>query len=77
MTALRLLPDPADRRVRLTEDETLANLRAMLELCAAGKVKCSEKTSLPSAATIRTIDEHLVQGDFYATNPSRPSRGRC
>lgn len=29
----------------------------MLELCAAGEVRCSEKTGRPSAATIRTVDQ--------------------
>jgi hypothetical protein len=61
-----LLPDPEDRQVRLTEQEALINLRAVLELCAAGEVKCSDKTSRPSAATIRTVDAHLAHGDFYA-----------
>lgn len=34
-----------ERMVRLTEREALANVRAVLELCAAGEVRCSEKTS--------------------------------
>ena len=38
----------------------------MLELCAAGELRCGDKTSRPTAATIRTIDAHLVRGDFYA-----------
>lgn len=39
----------------------------MLELCAAGQVKCSGKTSWPPvrAATIRAITAHLAHGDFY------------
>ena len=57
------------RQVRLTEQEALVNLRAVLELCAAGQVKCSATTSRPSAATIRTIDAHLTHGDFYADEP--------
>jgi Tfp pilus assembly ATPase PilU len=55
-----------DRQGRLTEREVLANVRAVLELCAAGELRCSEKTSRPTAATIRTVDAHLVHGDFYA-----------
>jgi len=55
-----------ERVVRLTEREALANVRAVLELCAAGELRCSDKTSRPTAATIRTIDAHLVHGDFYA-----------
>jgi hypothetical protein len=56
-------------QVRFTEEEALANLRAVLELCAAGEVKCSDKTSRPSAATVRTVGAHLVHGDFYPEEP--------
>lgn len=56
-------PEPT---VRLTEQEACTNLRAVLELCAAGRLKCSAKTSRPSAATVQVVDEHLVRGDFYA-----------
>jgi hypothetical protein len=52
-----------------TEQEAMLNLRAVLELCAAGELRCSEKTSRPSAATIRTVAEHLVHGDFYTDEP--------
>jgi hypothetical protein len=52
-----------------TEQEAMLNLRAVLELCAAGGLRCSEKTSRPSAATIRTVAEHLVHGDFYPDEP--------
>jgi hypothetical protein len=55
--------------VRPTEQEAMLNLRAVLELCAAGELRCSEKTSRPSAATIRTVAEHLVCGDFYTDEP--------
>ena len=55
--------------MRLTSSEALTNLRTVLELCAAGDVKCSDKTARPSAATIRTIDAHLADGDFYAGEP--------
>lgn len=55
-----------EHRVRLTQAEALTNLRTVLELCAAGEVKCSAKTGRPSAATIRAVDTHLADGDFYA-----------
>ncbi len=58
-----------EHRIRLTEPEALANVRAVLELCAAGKVRCSDKTGRPSAATMRTVAEHLTCGDFYADDP--------
>jgi Helicase conserved C-terminal domain len=51
--------------VRHTEPEALGNLAAVLQLCAAGKLRCSEKTRRPSAATIQTVAEALVAGDFY------------
>jgi hypothetical protein len=58
-----------DHRVRLTEPEALANVRTVMELCAAGKLRCSDKTSRPSAATVNTLAEHLAGGDFYADDP--------
>ena len=63
------LRDVDEHRVRLTASEALTNLRTVLELCAAGGLKCSHKTGRPSAATIRTIDAHLADGDFYAGEP--------
>lgn len=69
MTTVGRLNDVGERRVRQTPPEALANLRTMLELCAAGDIKCSGKSGRPSAATIRTIDAHLVDGDFYADEP--------
>ena len=56
-------PEPT---VRLTEQEACTNLRSVLELCAAGRLRCSAKTSRPSAATVKVVNEHLVRGDFYA-----------
>jgi hypothetical protein len=58
-----------EHRVRRTEPEALANLRTVLELCAAGELRCSDKTSRPSAATMRTLADHLTGGDFYADDP--------
>jgi hypothetical protein len=55
--------------VRCTESESLANVVAVLRLCAAGRLRCSEKTHRPSAATVRTVAEALVAGDFYADEP--------
>ena len=56
-------------RVRLTAPEALTNVRTVLELCAAGEIKCGAKTGRPSAASIQIIDAHLVDGDFYPGQP--------
>ena len=61
--------DQDEGQVRLTEQEALTNLRTVLELCAAGEVRCSAKTGRPSAAAVRTIETHLAHGDFYADEP--------
>lgn len=63
------LRDAGERRVRLMEQEALLNLRTVLELCAAGELRCSEKTGRPSAATVRVLAENLVHGDFYLDEP--------
>jgi len=63
------LHDVDGHRVRLTAPEALTNVRTVLELCAAGEIKCGAKTGRPSAASIRTIDTHLAQGDFYTDQP--------
>ena len=57
--------DEVSSTVRGTEPEALGNLTAVLQLCAAGKLRCSEKTHRPSAVTIRTVVEALVAADFY------------
>ncbi|MBA2324269.1 MAG: hypothetical protein H0V92_09750 [Pseudonocardiales bacterium] len=51
--------------VRCTEREALANVATVLQLCAAGKLRCSEKTMRASAATVRVVAESLAVGDFY------------
>jgi hypothetical protein len=47
----------------------LTNVRTVLELCAAGEVKCSAKTGRPSAASVGIINAHLAVGDFYPDQP--------
>lgn len=65
LTTVTSESDPHEHHVRLTEQDALQDLRTMLELTAAGEVKCSATTSRPSAATVRVIAEHLAHGDFY------------
>lgn|SRR5574340_223620 len=63
------LGEIGEHRMRLTEQEAQLNLRTVLQLCAAGKLRCSEKTQRPSAATIGTVVSHLADGDFYRFDP--------
>lgn len=50
--------------VRRTEQEASVNVHAVLQLCAGGKLRCSEKTRRPSAATVTAVAEVLSAGDF-------------
>ena len=61
--------DGDGRWVRLTAPDALTNVRTVLELCAAGEVKCGGKTGRPSAASVRLIEAHLATGDFYPDQP--------
>lgn len=51
--------------VRCTEAEALSNVVAVLQLCQVGRLRCSEKTRRPSAATVGAVRDVLVAGDFY------------
>jgi hypothetical protein len=51
--------------LRPTEHAALADLGAVLQLCAAGKLRCSEKTRRPSAATMAEVAHVLAAGEFY------------
>lgn len=64
-----MLMDDGQPWVRLTAQEAQLNLRAVLELCASGAMRCSEKTGRASAATIRAVSARLVDGDFYSGEP--------
>jgi len=50
---------------RSTTEEARANLASVLRLCGEGKLRCSEKTRRPSAATVALVTEVLRDGDFY------------
>src|SRR5437763_10397119 len=58
-----------EHRIRLTEPEAQLNLRTVLELCAGGQLRCSEKTHRPSAATVYAVGLYLAHGDFYRDEP--------
>lgn len=55
--------------VRATEGAALANLRAVLQLCATRKLRCSAKTGLPGGASVAVVSQALVGGDFYPAEP--------
>jgi hypothetical protein len=58
-----------EHRIRDTEQEAVLNLHTVLQLCAAGALRCSEKTSRPSAATVGAVGAQLARGDFYLHDP--------
>ena len=60
---------PDEATVRLTEREARANLLAVLQLTGSGRLRCSEKTRLPGAATVSAVARVLTVGDFYAREP--------
>jgi Helicase conserved C-terminal domain len=55
--------------LRDTEREAQANLTALLHLCGTGALRCGEKTSRPSAATVRAVAACLAGGDFSPDEP--------
>ncbi len=54
---------------RLTEQPAVADLLAVLHLCGAGGLRCSEKTRRPAAATVAAVSGVLAAGDFYPDEP--------
>jgi hypothetical protein len=55
--------------VRPTAVQAQANLHAVLQLVAAGRLRCSETTRRPAAATVAAVAEVLDGGDFYPGEP--------
>jgi hypothetical protein len=55
--------------VRVTAAQAQTNLHAVLQLVAAGRLRCSQTTRRPAAATVTAIAEVLDPGDFYADEP--------
>jgi hypothetical protein len=43
----------------------MANVRVVLEQCALGRMRCSDRTRRPSASTVASLAGLLVRGDFY------------
>lgn len=59
----------AEQWTRCTEHSAAADLQAVLQLVAAGRVRCSVKTLRPTAASVAAVAEVLQGGDFYAEEP--------
>jgi len=62
--------------LRLTERDALIELAAMLRLAEQGRMQVGDKTSLPTASTLRLLSDKLAGGDFYADDPSKDDRGQ-
>ncbi|MBE1604748.1 helicase-associated domain-containing protein [Actinopolymorpha pittospori] len=56
---------PKVDELRLTERHALADLHAVLRLCDSGRLRCSDKTRRPAAASVVMIADTLSGGDFY------------
>ncbi|HEX5995710.1 MAG TPA: hypothetical protein VFY84_11260, partial [Jiangellales bacterium] len=55
--------------VRPTAAQAHANLHAVLHLVAGGRLRCSETTRRPAAATVAAVADVLDGGDFYPGEP--------
>jgi len=55
--------------IRSTADAAQANLHAVLRLVAAGRLRYSETTRRPAAATVAAVAGVLDGGDFYPGEP--------
>ncbi|MBQ0905569.1 helicase-associated domain-containing protein [Micromonospora sp. U21] len=55
--------------VRPTAAQAQINLHTVLQLVAAGRLRCSQTTRRPAAATVAAIAEVLDDGDFYPDEP--------
>ncbi len=57
--------DGGELEVRVTERAAAADLATMLRLCEAGKLRCSDRTKRPTAATSALVARSLADGEFY------------
>jgi hypothetical protein len=58
-------PDSDPLEVRMTEQTAGADLATMLRLCETGRLRCSDKTKRPTAATAKLVAEALEGGELY------------
>ena len=61
-----------DATVRDTAYAALSNLATVLRLADEGRIKCSEKTKRPNAASIAMLTGSLDGGDFYGACVDEP-----
>jgi len=62
--------------MRLTERDALVDLSAMLRLAEQSKMQVSDKTSLPTASTLRMLADRLAGGDFYVDEAPNDASGQ-
>ena len=62
--------------VRLTERDALIDLAVMLRLAEQGRMQVGDKTSLPTASTLRLLADKLAGGDFYPDAPPKDAGGQ-
>src|SRR4051794_9988119 len=56
-------------QIRPTALEAQSSLHAVLQLVATGRLRCSQTTRRPAAATVTAIAGVLDGGDFYSDEP--------
>ena len=63
--------------IREPERQALPWLRSVLETAAAGRIRCSDKTKRPTAASVAELAKALSGDDFYPDIPIASSDGPC
>ena len=58
-------PDGDGLEVRITEQTAAADLATVLRLCETGKLRCSDRTKRPTAATMELVAGSLADGEPY------------
>jgi hypothetical protein len=74
LKTVETLPETSDASsfvVRGMESEALGDLPRVLRLIEQGKVKVSDKSRLPGAATTQFLASQLSNGDFYVEPPKK------
>jgi len=62
--------------VRPTERDAAVDLAVMLRLVEQGKMQVGDKTSLPTASTLRFLADRLAGGDFYSDDQPKDGQGQ-